>query len=258
MAVFANDLIGININQFGVYESEELNLLFEFLEPLRSIFAAGLALDIGANVGNHARVFAQRFLSVEAFEPNPPTLELLRINTRGAPNVTVHGHGLGDRPGTFDLMEDPGNMGGSSMAAAAVPGTPAVRVRVERLDDMDLNTARLCFAKIDVEGFEPAVLRGAERTLREAQPLIVMEQHTREFVGGSSPAIDFLLALGYQFCWQQVSAARGPRWVRRVIRLWSLLVGEQRRIVCAEQVPPGHYSMLIAVPPRFSRVLGLK
>jgi hypothetical protein len=123
---------------------------------------------------------------------------------------------------------------------------------------MEMNTARLCFTKIDVEGFEPAVLRGAERTLREAQPLIVMEQHTREFVGGSSPSIDFLAALGYRFCWQQVSATRHSRWVRRVIRLWSLLAGEQRRIVCAEQVPPGHYSMLIAVPPRFTSVLGLK
>jgi FkbM family methyltransferase len=257
MAVFANDLIGIDINQFGIYERQDLSLLFDFLAPLRSEFQAGMALDIGANIGNHSRVFAQRFAAVHAFEPNPPTLELLRFNTRGAANVAVHGHGLGDRPGTFDLVEDPANMGGSSMAAQTVPGGSVVRVRVERLDDLDINTSRLCFIKIDVEGFEPAVLRGAERTLREAQPLIVLEQHTREFSNGSTPSIDLLLAHGYRFCWHQAGSAQGSLWGGRMVRLWSLFAGERHQIVAAERVPPGHYSMLIAVPPRFAVALGL-
>src|SRR6187549_848900 len=50
MAIYAHDLIGISINQFGVYEKEELDVLFDFLTPLKETFAAGTCLDVGANI----------------------------------------------------------------------------------------------------------------------------------------------------------------------------------------------------------------
>lgn len=50
MAIFSHDLIGIQINQFGVYEEDALDILFEYFLPLRKEFERGLALDIGANI----------------------------------------------------------------------------------------------------------------------------------------------------------------------------------------------------------------
>ena len=81
MAVFAHDYIGASINQFGVFEGEELDILFDFLEPLHSSFRAGTALDIGANIGNHSIYFADHFRTILAFEPNPTAFALLSFNT---------------------------------------------------------------------------------------------------------------------------------------------------------------------------------
>jgi hypothetical protein len=53
-AVFANDYIGILVDQFGVYERDELNLLLTLIERLDEGIFSGVAFDIGANVGNHA------------------------------------------------------------------------------------------------------------------------------------------------------------------------------------------------------------
>ena len=61
MAVYANDWVGINVNVYGIYEGDDLSIIFEFLSPLHLQFNAGLALDVGANVGNHAIFFDKYF-----------------------------------------------------------------------------------------------------------------------------------------------------------------------------------------------------
>jgi len=257
MAVFANDLIGIQINLHGIYEREELEFLFGFLRPVHHLMAEGLALDIGANIGNHTLFFSDRFAAVHTFEPNPPTLALLRFNTRHAANTTIHGHGLGDLQGHFELVEDGVNVGGSSLAVQANQGQRTVSVPVERLDDLPLDLRKLCFIKLDVEGFEMQVLRGGERTLRSHQPLIVLEQHRKEFSAGSTDSIRLLKSLGYRFCWHERGGPAGGRW-----RHWwragrAMVFGEQHRMVSSALVPPGYYPMLLAVPPRFAAALKL-
>ena len=111
MAIFANDLIGISINQFGVYEKEELDILFDFLTPLKETLAAGTCLDIGANIGNHSLYFAPIFAAVHSFEPHPATFRLLEFNVGDSENVIPHNFGLGDTKGSFTLRENPTNLG---------------------------------------------------------------------------------------------------------------------------------------------------
>lgn len=257
MAIFANDLIGIDINQFGIYERTELELLFEFLQPLSTQFEAGMALDIGGNIGNHALFFARRFRAVHSFEPNPATYALLRYNADWVANVQTHMLGLGDERGSFDLFEHTENFGGSSMRRDDRADRQAVHIQVERLDDLGLDTEGLCFVKIDVEGFEPKVLKGAAATLGRCQPLVVLEQHESEFVGGSTPSIDLLAGWGYRFCWQQPPAHAGNWVLRRWQNLREALGGRRYAIATASRVPCINHSMLIAVPPRFQAALGL-
>lgn len=253
MAIFANDLIGICINQFGVYESEELDILFAFLAPLRETFAAGTCLDIGANIGNHSLQFAPLFAAVHSFEPHPQTFRLLDFNVEGVGNVVAHEIGLGESTGTFTLHESPANLGHSTISAAGAPGD--IRIRVERLDDLRLDLSKLCFVKIDVEGFEASVLRGASESIRAHQPLIVLEQHESEFVDGTTPAIAILQALGYGFCWHHAGTRATSKLLRRLANLGELLAGRTHRIFTGVQVPTRSYSMLIAVPPRFAELL---
>lgn len=259
MAIYANDLIGIQINQFGLYERDALELLFQFLEPLKEVFAQGTALDIGANIGNHTLFFEQRFSRVHAFEPHPTTVELLRLNTQWADHVSVHAHGLGDARGQFDLIEHAANLGGSSIRIGDTTGAhQMLPIVVERLDDLALDFQSLCFIKIDVEGFEAQVLRGGKATLEEHQPLVVLEQHESEFTEGSTESIRFLASLGYRFCWHQEPPM--ARWwlLRRLNELREAMFGREHRIETDTVVPQQNHSMLIAVPSRFAAALGLR
>lgn len=257
MAIFANDLIGIQINQFGLYERDELTLMFQFLKPLLPVFAKGMALDIGANIGNHALYFAKRFEQVHAFEPNPHTFDLLRFNAQWTPNVKVHRFGLGDARGVFELIENSTNLGGSSILIGDKRSDNVVSIEIEMLDESSIDTTDLCFVKIDVEGFEKQVIQGSARTLRLRQPVVVLEQHASEFVGGSSPALDLLTSLGYRFCWEH-NPPLARTWLgRRMDDLKHIAFGVQRRVVTGTSVPATNHSMLVAVPERFQASLGL-
>lgn len=255
MAIFANDLIGISINQFGTYEKEELDILFDFLTPLKETFRTGTCLDVGANIGNHSLYFAPRFATVHAFEPHPATFRILDFNVSGVANVVAHNFALGDAKGTSALQEFATNMGSSRIAVASESAPHEVPIVVDRVDDLNVDLGSLCFIKIDVEGFEPSVLRGALSAIAAHQPLIVLEQHESEFVDGSTPSITLLRGLGYTFCWHHAGTRAGSTFVRRLANLAELVVGRQHRIFTGAQVPRRNHPMLIAVPARFTAAL---
>jgi len=213
MAIFANDLIGISINQFGVYEKEELDILFDFLAPLQETFAAGSCLDIGANIGNHSIYFAPIFATVHSFEPHPATFRLLDFNVSGIGNVVAHNFGLGDSKGTFTLRENPTNLGGSAIADGSVGGAGDIEIRVERVDGLDLDLRALCFVKIDVEGFEAEVVRGL------SQPVKALSiEYTPECMESTLACVDHLATLGeseHNFSLAESMELSRPDWMDR-------------------------------------------
>ena len=89
MAVMAFDFIANEISIHGIYEKNEIENVFKMLKGFESQFFEGTACDIGANVGNHSRFFANKFAKVISFEPNPTVLDLLKFNTKSYPNITV-------------------------------------------------------------------------------------------------------------------------------------------------------------------------
>lgn len=259
LAIFANEHIGISINQYGCYDRFCLNLLFNFLAPILPVLKDGTALDIGANIGNHALFFSSRVGQVLSFEPHPRTFELLALNARTVDNITPFNFGLGERDETLLLNENPENMGASSIRYAADGTLRKVAIAVKRLDDVAGDLAHIDLVKIDVEGHERHVLGGGLEAIRRHQPLILLEQHATEFRDGSTPSIDLLKTLGYRFCWHQPTSHRKSRLLRRMNLLAMALLGRpyEYAIVTGERVPPATYPMLIAVPPRFRQALGL-
>lgn len=257
LAVFANDYIGIQINQFGVYEKEELEILFEFLAPIGNVFSQCSALDIGANIGNHSIYFSKFFKEVHSFEPNPFTFELLSLNSKWSCNVLAYNFGLGDEKGEFTMIEQPNNMGGASLRRDHQEAGKGVSVAIERLDGLQSKFGDIKFMKIDVEGFEANVLRGAESTINKYQPVIVLEQQHSEFSGNTSESISFLMKLGYRFCWYENGSNNKNWFVRRAINLMELVFGKSHRIISGEFVPAKTHSMLIAVPRCYQRKLGI-
>lgn len=261
IAIFANDHIGIHINQYGRYDKLGLDSLFAFLDPLKEDFADSVALDIGANVGNHSMFFSEKFSSVLSFEPNPRTCDLLRFNAKMFDNISVFDFGLGDKNAVLQLNEDAENVGASSVKY----GTSASRkidIRVMRLDEVlpIQGQSRINFAKIDVEGFESNVIRGGLKTIESSQPVIVFEQHISEFRGGSTESIDILKEMGYCFCYYESGGDWRNRLFRRIRIIKSLVLDRsiEYNLITSASVPVRGYAMLIAVPKRFQSRLGLQ
>ncbi len=172
----------------------------------RLLRAGDLAVDVGANIGYITSLFAARVGAggaVESFEPHPRIFARLRQNIRGlsrrrgsAP-VYLHEYALGDRDGTARLFEPSVfgmNEGASTlMSQAEAAATAGIEIRVARLDTV-LQDRDIALLKIDVEGFEGAVLEGAAGALAGRRIRnIIYEAHDCE----RSPLHARLTDLGY-------------------------------------------------------------
>lgn len=143
-----------------------------------------ISLDVGANKGVYAYALLEHSSAVHAFEPNPKLYRILESWARG--RATLHPIALGDRPGTATLMIPKSGRGysnqGGSLSTVKIGGGAYGEVTVEcrRIDDMEISG--IGFIKIDVEGFESQVIRGAAETLRRDRPNLLIEieeKHTR-------------------------------------------------------------------------------
>mgnify|MGYP001577535323 FL=1 len=136
------------------------------------------------------------------FEPDPvnyrQSIDNLELNS--ANNLSIQNTGLGDRriEGTMEVRVAT-NRGGNRIANGAAEG---VSVRIERLDDIlkSIGCGPVNLIKIDVEGYELKVLRGAESILRDWKPILFIEVDDANLShqGDSASAmVLFLNELGY-------------------------------------------------------------
>lgn len=169
--------VGWTCFQTGRWEPHVERCIHRLLEP------GDAAIDIGANLGYFTAVMAQCVGEkghVWAFEPVPATFDRLRLSSslNGFGQVTPLAVALGDVNGTAQITFDPHFAGSASLQRDTV-GSPsqAHAVAVRRLDDLVASgtVRRPQLIKIDVEGHELAVIRGALQTIAEATPSIIFE-----------------------------------------------------------------------------------
>lgn len=163
-----------------------------------------VSLDIGADVGEFTIAMLAASRSVIAFEPRPAQARELAamFNAVGAP-VRIEAVALSDQPGVTTmrvLTVDPGRSTidtDNPLNDFDEAGSPAqtIDVRVKRLDDLRLNDVGL--VKVDVEGHELAVLRGAADTLTRNRPAILVEAEERHHPNAVAEITKFLAGLGY-------------------------------------------------------------
>src|SRR5262245_41511690 len=140
-----------------------------------------IVFDVGANIGCTALLFGGLSSKVYAFEPSRTTFAFLErnISRSGLKNVSAQNVGLGAESGSVPLTFYPTNRSGGFVSnhTRATAGHTVEKVEIRPLDEMfaRLNVPRVDFIKIDVEGFEGHVIRGAARTLRACQPTVVLE-----------------------------------------------------------------------------------
>ena len=138
-------------------------------------------LDVGANIGCTALLFGGLARSVYAFEPSPTTFAYLEknISRSGLKNIFLQNMGLGAEAGEYTLTFAPSNRSGGfvSNQTQASTGHTIEKIVIRQMDEVlkSLNVSRVDFIKIDVEGFEGHVLRGATQTVAAYRPVVVLE-----------------------------------------------------------------------------------
>lgn len=151
---------------FGRYEYGMLEIIAEILHTGRHCF-----WDVGANCGQHSIFAAVHGAEVHSFEPWPTVLKKLEHNAAINPTarIAVHGFGLSDTDAELPFVaSQDANFGSGSFG-----GSGTYRLPVRRGDDLEITPPTL--VKIDVQGFEPNVLRGMQNMLASHRPIVICE-----------------------------------------------------------------------------------
>ncbi len=189
-------------NTFDRYLGRGLDLYGEFsegeVEMFRQLVRPGdTVLDVGANIGAHTLFFARQVGpkgAIYALEPQRVVFQTLCANMalNSVTNVWCLPCAAGAEPGETTVPRgdytQSGNFGGVSVGGSA----QGERVPVVTVDGLNLPACRLI--KIDVEGAEEHVLRGAVQTIERLRPVLYVENDRKERSGG---LVRFIAGLGY-------------------------------------------------------------
>lgn len=146
------------------------------------------AVDVGASVGNYAAALRKavgRRGRVLALEPNPAVYRELTCSTWGL-DVDARNLAASSATGTAELLIPLDQAGRAEEPIASLEdrGQTCTRIEVQRarLDDLLRDAPNVSLIKIDVEGHEADVIRGADEVLERHRPGLVIEieqQHQR-------------------------------------------------------------------------------
>lgn len=156
----------------GFYEAWITSWFTKVIEPDWN------CLDVGASFGYYTGVLSCLAPEgkVVAVEPHPETVKMLNRSKKdnGWENVEILPYAVGEFDRTMNLVVPVTAQGGASFTVfkPELGKTVKFPVEVKRLDD--ITDIEFDFVKLDIEGYEPAAMRGAERILSN-NPLIAIE-----------------------------------------------------------------------------------
>jgi FkbM family methyltransferase len=204
---------------YGYYDERfEASLFAELLD------AGGTVFDVGANFGYYSVVCADAVGpsgAVYAFEPDPAAFSLLDANAAAnglAGRLHVLPAAIGDHDGTvsYHLAAEAAFSGLTATGRSAIRGV--IDVTVRSLDSVaaEYTIDQLDGLKIDVEGHEAGVLRGARQVLqRSADPLIMLEVTAKNLTDAARAALiaelEALFRAGFRGLLPDLAAPDGVR-----------------------------------------------
>ncbi len=201
--ILSNEDVGWRLIRDKKFEEEEINCLESYVEE------DSICIDVGANVGIYS-IFLARIASkgcVHAFEPHPLNRKILQLNAElnGRSNIEIHHFLVGDRKGMTDFSISSDLAYSSMIPTKRKAETGRIRMPCITLDELFSHSRkRIDVIKIDTEGAELLVLKGAESLLRnpEIKPralLIEINQENQTGYGYKAEEIrDFMIQHGYE------------------------------------------------------------
>jgi FkbM family methyltransferase len=187
--------IGRSLDLYGEFSEGEVKLFGQLVK------AGDVVLDVGANIGAHTLFFAEQVGAagaVHAFEPQRILFQTLcgNLALNGITNTWAHASAVGAEPGQVVVppidYSQPNNFGCLALGAYQA----GEQVNVVTLDGLGLT--RCDFLKVDVEGMEHAVLRGAAGTIARFRPFLYIENDRADC---STELVSFIDRLGYVMYW---------------------------------------------------------
>lgn len=162
-------------------------------------------IDVGANIGWTALRLARKALKgkVYGFEPDPYNQERCQENVKrnALSNLEIFSLALGNKESTVGMeLRTPSNRGGNRIAPVGLGGNAFVQV--SRMDETaPVNSLeKIDLIKIDVEGYELQVLKGAQGVLRKHKPILFVElddDNLRDQGDSASELVRYLEERGY-------------------------------------------------------------
>ncbi|HVT93323.1 MAG TPA: FkbM family methyltransferase [Bryobacteraceae bacterium] len=186
---FTVDDVGWTLYSYGCLDYYDEKAIRKMLHP------GDVCLDVGAHIGYFSLLFSHLVGStgrIISFEPIPYTHSFLtrNIEHNQAANVTVEHAAVGNHIGVARMLAAPNNRLGWS----TISDQGDVDVRCTTIDSevLRLGIPRLHLVKMDVEGYELEVLRGAAQTIDKLRPKVMFEvnEHALTRQGASVDAIN--------------------------------------------------------------------
>ena len=206
LRVHPREVIGASVLKLGIYDLTVSETIWRLLEP------GGCALDVGANIGHMSSIMAAKAGedgTVHLFEPHPQVyqelnynilkwsaaLDVCRLQAHNFGLSDVNGEGIIEMPDTFD-----GNRGTAFVVDAnVVTSQHGVRdvIKLQRLDDFwaaNGDGKQIDLMKIDVEGHELSVLKGAAGLIEKGMIRDIVFEENRPY---PTDVTDYLAAQGF-------------------------------------------------------------
>lgn len=195
-------------------ELEFFYLLFFFWKR-KKFFKNKSAVDVGSNYGIYSFLFSKFFKKVESFEPiKKHFIETNKLFT----NVTVHNYALGNKDSIENINVPIINnklIYGYSSIHTKFKNSISKKIYVKKFSKV-FKYKTLAFMKIDVEGYEIQVIKGAFNLIKKFRPIIMIEIEDRHninsfhFIFNQFKNINYSCYYLNKFKLKEITSSSGP------------------------------------------------
>jgi FkbM family methyltransferase len=160
----------------GKYEKYETALL------LSQVKKNDVVVDVGANIGYYTLLMAQKAKRVYAIEPDKEIFGILKknIEENNLKNIVLINAAAGDKKGQIKYYKNEENFGDGRVYGSKSDNFVGF-VSCLRLDDILRNEQIISLIKIDVQGWESAVIEGANKIIERDSPTLFLECSPRDY-----------------------------------------------------------------------------
>jgi FkbM family methyltransferase len=173
-----------------LYQQESIDIAYSKIKNFN------VALDIGGNIGYHSVRFSTAFNQVHTFEPVTNNFLCLEKNCEIFKNIKLYKLGVGDKNLSIDISLPKNNLNCGAYSFVDFQNSDELliqeTVNVITLDSYNFSPSLI---KIDTQGYELNVLKGAEQTLKIHKPVIIAECENKKLFNGVN---GYLEPLGYK------------------------------------------------------------